>query len=355
MSTTSKLKKDDKSNVSVSKTNQKETPQKSSKVVTIKSDKKLSNKEITEKEKLITNNNIDNIDNNDTNTDKKEQEVHKDNESVEHSSKLDESKISGIVNLRNSMVKNDEDLIKINEDEHKVDLHTNDNLNTQPEQVKQITPKQNNQGGIFLTAGGINENKSLEEYLSYHDLIVPGGKNSRLCLIHNPFNKLLRPSDIGDHFKFIEPNPVINMIGCNTDRKGKLMAGISRAAYNTKSYIIDSGIQTGLETFCLRNNTTLIGIAPEYMIELPKPNPDKFSSKMLTNGHTHFILLGNNENRLKWGSESKFKAGFIERLLIGRKGFNYKCKTVGIIFGNINNCEDEILHVSILLLFNLVY
>ena len=94
----------------------------------------------------------------------------------------------------------------------------------------------------------------------FHDLIVPGGKNASLCLVNEPFNKNLRVSDIADHFKFIEPQQVIVLIGANTRRKVKLFAGISRAALNTRAIIIDSGLQTGIEKFCLRKNITLIGM-----------------------------------------------------------------------------------------------
>ena len=178
----------------------------------------------------------------------------------------------------------------------------------------------------------------------FHDLIVPGGKNASLCLVNEPFNKNLRVSDIADHFKFIEPQQVIVLIGANTRRKVKLFAGISRAALNTRAIIIDSGLQTGIEKFCLRKNITLIGIAPENKIEYPKINPEEFSNSLLTNGHTHFILLGKDDKSLNWGQEAKFKINFAERLANGRKGaYQYKAKVVGIILGNIPNCTDEVL------------
>ena len=178
----------------------------------------------------------------------------------------------------------------------------------------------------------------------FHDLIVPGGKNASLCLVNEPFNKNLRVSDIADHFKFIEPQQVIVLIGANTRRKIKLFAGISRAALNTRAIIIDSGLQTGIEKFCLRKNITLIGIAPENKIEYPKINPEEFSNSLLTNGHTHFILLGKDDKNLNWGQEAKFKVNFAERLANGRKGaYQYKAKVVGIILGNIPNCTDEVL------------
>ncbi len=106
--------------------------------------------------------------------------------------------------------------------------------------------------------------------------------------------------------------------------------------------IIDSGLQTGIESFCIRKNLNLIGVAPEGMIDYPIPNPEQFSNKMLTNGHSHFILLGNEKTKLNWGDEFKFKLSFAERISSGRKGFPYKSKVVGIILGNVPNCESEI-------------
>ena len=183
-----------------------------------------------------------------------------------------------------------------------------------------------------------------KDFFNFHDLIVPGGKNASLCLVNEPFNKNLRVTDIADHFKFIEPQQVIVLIGANTKRKIKLFAGISRAALNTRAIIIDSGLQTGIEKFCLRKNITLIGIAPENKIEYPKINPEEFSNTLLTNGHTHFILLGKDDKTLNWGQEAKFKVNFAERLANGRKGaYQYKAKVVGVILGNIPNCVDECL------------
>jgi hypothetical protein len=164
--------------------------------------------------------------------------------------------------------------------------------------------------------------------------------------VNEPYNKAIRLTEIADHFKFIEPTGVILLIGANTKNKGKLFAGISRAAYNTKAIIIDSGLQTGIEKFCIRRSIPLVGIAPENKIEYPKPNPEKFSNKMLTNGHTHFILLGNDMSKFNWGDEAKFKIQFADRIINGRKGFPYKGKGVGIILGNIPNCIDEILYVN---------
>ena len=194
---------------------------------------------------------------------------------------------------------------------------------------------------LMTEVSNVFDNK---DFFNFHDLIVPGGKNASLCLVNEPFNKNLRVSDIADHFKFIEPQQVIVLIGANTKRKIKLFAGISRAALNTRAIILDSGLQTGIEKFCLRKNITLIGIAPENKIEYPKINPEEFSNTLLTNGHTHFILLGKDDKSLNWGQEAKFKVNFAERLANGRKGaYQYKAKVVGVILGNIPNCVDECL------------
>jgi hypothetical protein len=107
---------------------------------------------------------------------------------------------------------------------------------------------------------------------------------------------------------------------------------------NTKAVIIDSGLHTGLEKFCIRKNINLIGIAPETVVEYPRLN-NEFSNKMLTSGHSHFILFPNLKS---WGDETKFKISFAERIASGRKSFPYKSKIVGVILGNIPNSEDEI-------------
>lgn len=78
------------------------------------------------------------------------------------------------------------------------------------------------------------------------------------------------------------------------------------------------------------------------MIELPKISNEKYSSNTLSQGHSHFILLGKEGLKLDWGEETKLKLIFAERLASGRKGFSYKCKMVGVILGNIAKCEDEI-------------
>ena len=289
----------------------------------------------------------------------KEQNPEKDiisSKQVNDNNQLDD-KISGIRSINKELVEKEKEKEK---EEKQSELNNEDITNQQ--QNQEMTEKEKNTLKSAQEDHEMNAKEELEkkakkllmtevtnvfdtkDLYHFHDLIVPGGKNASLCLVNEPFNKNLRVSDIADHFKFIEPQQVIVLIGANTRRKIKLFAGISRAALNTRAVIIDSGLQTGIEKFCLRKNITLIGIAPENKIEYPKINPEEFSNSLLTNGHTHFILLGKDDKSLNWGQEAKFKVNFAERLANGRKGaYQYKAKVVGIILGNIPNCTDEVL------------
>ena len=102
-----------------------------------------------------------------------------------------------------------------------------------------------------------------------------------------------------------------------TDRAGKTLAGIARVAGRTDAVIIDSGIGSGIEKFCMRKKTTVIGIAPENEVKYPRINFQGKKDNELTNGHTHFVLIGDNEddakeegrvpNRYFWNDEHKIK------------------------------------------------
>lgn len=162
-------------------------------------------------------------------------------------------------------------------------------------------------------------------------------------MVNDANSRALKVGEIADHFNFYDPLPVISLIGANSSSKSKLMGGLVRAARNTGAVILSSGISSGVEKHCLRRNVNLIGIAPEEAINYPKPNPEVEIDKVLTNGHTHFILL---KEKKRWGDELKFKMNFAERLISGRKGYSYRGKGVGVIFGNITGCEDEILLVD---------
>jgi len=56
-------------------------------------------------------------------------------------------------------------------------------------------------------------------------------------------------------FKFVDGSPVIVLAGARESGRGKLLAGLSRAAFRSDAVILDSGVETGIESFCLRRST----------------------------------------------------------------------------------------------------
>jgi hypothetical protein len=338
----------------------------SNKVSELKSLRK-SSKQLSQEDGATSNNLVSNSQNEqEEQNEEGEQNEEKDmtsSKQVNENNRVDD-KISELKSMNKELVENEKENEKEKEEKQSEFNKENEDITNQQGQgqEQEMTEKEKNILKSAQEDHEINTKEELEkkakkllmtevtnvfdtkDLYHFHDLIVPGGKNASLCLVNEPFNKNLRVSDIADHFKFIEPQQVIVLIGANTRRKVKLFAGISRAALNTRAVIIDSGLQTGIEKFCLRKNITLIGIAPENKIEYPKINPEEFSNSLLTNGHTHFILLGKDDKSLNWGQEAKFKVNFAERLANGRKGaYQYKAKVVGVILGNIPNCTDEVL------------
>ena len=81
-------------------------------------------------------------------------------------------------------------------------------------------------------------------------MTIPGGQPAKLVRVHNPSAEDFRISEIGDRLKFIQPTPVICIAGAKTERPGKTMAGIARAALNTGAIVLDSGLGSCLERFC---------------------------------------------------------------------------------------------------------
>jgi len=53
------------------------------------------------------------------------------------------------------------------------------------------------------------------------------------------------------------------LAGARDTGRGKLLAGVNRAALRSDAVIIDSGVKTGIETYCLRRKVNLIGVFPE--------------------------------------------------------------------------------------------
>ena len=123
-------------------------------------------------------------------------------------------------------------------------------------------------------------------------MMIPAGVISKLIRIPNPASEDFRVSEVCDKLKINKPAPVILLAGAMTQRAGKTLAGVARAAYRTDAIVIDSGIGSGMEKFMLRKNMTLIGVAPEHEVIYPRINPAEKKDNELTNGHTHFMLLG---------------------------------------------------------------
>lgn len=125
---------------------------------------------------------------------------------------------------------------------------------------------------------------------------------------------------MADRLKFVQPNPVIVLAGAMTQRAGKTMAGVTRAAFRTDAMIIDSGISSCVEKFCLRKNVKLIGVCPEAECSYPRLNPAQRQENELANGHTHFVLIGKEDKsrKFKWGDESQLKFELARRITVGR-------------------------------------
>jgi hypothetical protein len=139
-----------------------------------------------------------------------------------------------------------------------------------------------------------------------------------------------------------------------TQRAGKTLAGVARAAFRTDSVIIDSGLGSGIEKFCLRKHVTLVGVAPEHEIIYPRISPSEKHDNELTNGHTHFVLLGDQEAQMKnsrieqksysWGDETQIKFDLAKRIAAGRgkMGGSTPCKIVTILVGDNPQCHKDV-------------
>lgn len=147
-----------------------------------------------------------------------------------------------------------------------------------------------------------------------------------------------------------------------TQRAGKTLAGVARAAFRTDAVVIDSGLGTGIEKFCARKQVPLIGVAPEQEIIYPRINPNSKKDNELTNGHTHFVLIGDGSadagtqgqtkagaNPRKapvfsWGDEAALKFELAKRIATGRSrmGGTTACKMVTVVVGDNPYCHKDI-------------
>lgn len=150
-----------------------------------------------------------------------------------------------------------------------------------------------------------NQKKDAEEECwTLHDMMIPNGQTAKLVRVGNPQSHDFRISEVCDRLKFIQPTPVVILAGAKTERPGKTMAGLCRAAFNTGAFVIDSGLGTSIERFCLRKGVMLLGVCPEAEVDYPRLNPANRTNIELANGHSHFFSIGKEKGKglaLKWG------------------------------------------------------
>ena len=88
-------------------------------------------------------------------------------------------------------------------------------------------------------------------------MLCPKGPVIKLCRTRTPKLEKFNLKEILTKFKLTKPQPVIVLSGCRFAEKVSFLGGIARAAFKTGAMIIDSGVRTGIETFCMRNSKTL--------------------------------------------------------------------------------------------------
>lgn len=159
-----------------------------------------------------------------------------------------------------------------------------------------------------------------EEVWTLHDMTIPAGTAAKLVRVGNPAHPDLRVQEIADRLKFTDPTPVVLLAGAMTQRAGKTMAGIGRAAFMAGAVVLDSGMGSCIEKFCIRKGLRLVGICPESKINYPKLSEQHRKQNDLTNGHTHFIIIGKEDGKVtyEWGQESALKFDFAKRITQGR-------------------------------------
>jgi hypothetical protein len=73
-------------------------------------------------------------------------------------------------------------------------------------------------------------------------MMIPAGITSKLVRISDRKDEDFRISEVCDKLKLTQPTPVIILAGAMSERAGKTLAGVARAAVRAEATIIDSGI-----------------------------------------------------------------------------------------------------------------
>jgi hypothetical protein len=87
--------------------------------------------------------------------------------------------------------------------------------------------------------------------------MIPAGWTGKLIWIPDPYSTDFRVSEVCDKLKFIEAAPVIVLAGAWGSWARKVLAGIARAAFWAGAYVIDSGVGSGIEKFCMRKSKSI--------------------------------------------------------------------------------------------------
>lgn len=61
-----------------------------------------------------------------------------------------------------------------------------------------------------------------------------------------------------EKFKITEALPSVILAGARDSNRGKLLAGVARAAFRSDAVILDSGVKTGIESYCLRRSKQIV-------------------------------------------------------------------------------------------------
>ena len=84
--------------------------------------------------------------------------------------------------------------------------------------------------------------------------MIPAGWTAKLIWVPDPYSPDFWVSEVCDKLKFIENAPVIILAGAWGIWAGKVLAGIAWAAFRAGAYVIDSGVGSGIEKFCMRKS-----------------------------------------------------------------------------------------------------
>jgi hypothetical protein len=100
----------------------------------------------------------------------------------------------------------------------------------------------------------LEKRKKKKKDYNLHDFVFPGGKTAMVARLRSPDPAKFKAEEICKKFKLDERRPVIVLAGLQKYFLPQFLAGICRAAYKTGALIIDSGVKSGIEQYCIRQS-----------------------------------------------------------------------------------------------------